>query len=249
VALGRWQQAQRAEVGEAIEMVSAAQSRVENVQDNKALVEQTFIYRYDTRLEEFVDKNALEIGNSVRGLLRLIDTSSLNVEIDPLNLRLREHLRRRQTLGNLRTVNGIAEMLPFRDRSFDIVVCSNTLDQCIDMKAALQEIYRVLRPGGVLLLSVNTFYLPGIILGLLRPIFYSFDRPHPHHVNDIALLRLLKDGSFNVDHHWREPYSVFEARECIGFLIGGRMYGRIPKNIGSLFLRRRSSHFRCSVTA
>lgn len=249
MTLIRWQQAQRAEEGEAIELVSATQSRVENVQDSKASVERTFIDRYDTRLEEFCNKNALEIGNSVRGFVRSIDSSSLNVEIDPLNLRLREHLRRRQTIGNLHTVNGIAEMLPFRDRSFDIVVCSNTLDHCIDMKAALQEIYRVLRPGGILLLSVNTFNLPRIILGLLRPIFYSFDRPHPHHVNDITLLRLLKDSSFNVDHHWSEAYSVFEARECIGFLIDGRMYGRIPKNVASLLLRRCSSHFRCSVTS
>lgn len=245
--LARWQRASRTEEREAIELASALQLRAENVQDRKASVERTFISRYQMRFEAFSKKNLLEIGNSVGGFLRWIDISSLNVEIDPLNLRLREWLKRRTILSDLHTVNGIAETMPFKDDSFDIVVCSNTLDHCIDMRAALHEIHRVLRPEGILLLSVNTFNLPRFTLHLLRPIFHTFDRPHPHHISHATPLKLLRGCSFNVVHHWIEPFCGFEASKCIKFLIGARIYGRLPKNVASLFLRRGCSHLKCAI--
>ena len=44
--------------------------------------------------------------------------------------------------------DGVAEALPFEDRSFDCVVCTFTLCSVRDPAAALAEARRVLRPGG-----------------------------------------------------------------------------------------------------
>ncbi|MGZ4661436.1 MAG: class I SAM-dependent methyltransferase [Arthrobacter sp.] len=47
--------------------------------------------------------------------------------------------------------DGVAEALPAADASVDVVVCSLVLCSVADQAAALAEVVRVLRPGGVLL--------------------------------------------------------------------------------------------------
>ena len=56
-----------------------------------------------------------------------------------------------------------AENLPFVDASFDVVTCLEALEFVSDLKAVLQEMVRVLRPGGLLLVTnrINTRWMPG----------------------------------------------------------------------------------------
>lgn len=51
-------------------------------------------------------------------------------------------------------INADALRLPFADHSFDAIVCSEVLEHIPDYRAALEEIRRVLRPGGLLCVSV-----------------------------------------------------------------------------------------------
>lgn len=48
--------------------------------------------------------------------------------------------------------SGIFEHLPFRDRMFDVVMCGYSLRDAIDLKAAVAEMHRVLKPGGRLII-------------------------------------------------------------------------------------------------
>ena len=54
-------------------------------------------------------------------------------------------------------VCGSAEALPFADNTFDAVAAFDVIEHCADESLALSEIHRVLRVGGVLLLSVPAY--------------------------------------------------------------------------------------------
>ncbi len=47
-----------------------------------------------------------------------------------------------------------AEELPFEDKSFDIIVSTDVLEHVLDLNAAIAEMYRVLKPGGHLIVRV-----------------------------------------------------------------------------------------------
>lgn len=53
---------------------------------------------------------------------------------------------------------GDALCLPFAADTFDVVVCSEVLEHITDYESALREIDRVLKPGGVFVASVPTFF-------------------------------------------------------------------------------------------
>lgn len=56
-----------------------------------------------------------------------------------------------------------AEKLPFPDASFDVVTCLEALEFMTSPRAVLAEMVRVLRPGGLLLVTqrINTRLMPG----------------------------------------------------------------------------------------
>ena len=53
-------------------------------------------------------------------------------------------------------LNQSALSLPFPDSAFDVVSCLETIELLHDTHAHLSEFYRVMRPGGILLISRNT---------------------------------------------------------------------------------------------
>jgi SAM-dependent methyltransferase len=50
------------------------------------------------------------------------------------------------------------QALPFIDASFDTVLCLNTLEHIYDAPAVLAELFRVLKPGGVIHVTVPFMY-------------------------------------------------------------------------------------------
>ena len=55
---------------------------------------------------------------------------------------------------------GSAEDLPYPDGYFDKVVCSSSLEHFKDDVKALKEMYRVLKPNGVVVLTTDSFSYP-----------------------------------------------------------------------------------------
>jgi SAM-dependent methyltransferase len=78
----------------------------------------------------------------------------------------------------LTPVEADAHSLPFAEGAFDEVACFETIEHVVDPSEMLREVSRVLRPGGVLLLSTPNARLS--------------EEENPHHLREFELEELLK---------------------------------------------------------
>lgn len=58
---------------------------------------------------------------------------------------------------NLRWIGGLCDVLPFKSASFDFVFCNAALHHFRDIPSAISESLRVLRPGGFLITTCDSF--------------------------------------------------------------------------------------------
>lgn len=96
-------------------------------------------------------------------LLSLYDGGKIaqGIGLDPASAMLaigREKISKRGLEKLLRLELGSAEQLPFADQSFDLVTMSFGIRNVTDVAASLGELYRVLRPGGQVI--ILEFSLP-----------------------------------------------------------------------------------------
>lgn len=81
--------------------------------------------------------------------LASLPPGSTGIDLNPRNLALV-----RPRLPQHTVVEGDVEEMPFADASFNTVLCTEVLEHVPHPEAALREVRRVLKPGGVLLGSV-----------------------------------------------------------------------------------------------
>lgn len=124
---------------------------------------------------DLTDRNVLEIGCG-RGELvqRLIGGTARPrhlVAADFAHSAVRVGRRRTQVIPGRCVSWAVASILeiPSPDATFDTVISCETIEHVVDPVGALEEIYRVLRPGGRLLLSTPNYMGPmGLYRGYLR---------------------------------------------------------------------------------
>lgn len=97
-------------------------------------------------------------------------------------------------------VEGDAQDLPFDDGSFDSVVCTLSMCAIPDQRAALAEMYRVLVPGGRLLMVDHIEYARFPMRWIERLREYPRGRPR-----DLAV-----EAGFVVGHHDRLVFGLVE---------------------------------------
>jgi len=141
----------------------------------------------------FEGKRILEVGCGAFGAIHYLDIASLKVGLDPLCFSFRNIIR--QTPSTAHLVAGISEKLPFKNESFDVILCLNVLDHVMDPQGSLEEIARVLRAGGILFLNVDIFNL---LPKVFRQVLGLLDRPHPHHFSSKEVTFLLERIGFRL---------------------------------------------------
>lgn len=97
-------------------------------------------------------------------------------------------------------VQGDALRLPFRDASFDRVVCSEVLEHIRDDVAAMRELARVLKPGGTMAVTVPRFG-PELINWALSDEYHNVPGGHIRIYRRSVLNERLAATGLVVTHH------------------------------------------------
>ena len=97
---------------------------------------------------------------------------------------------------------GDAARLPFPDASFDRIVCSEVLEHVPDPDAALAEIERILKPGGVFAVSVPRYW-PESICWKLSEGYRNEPGGHVRIFRSAQLKRAVeRQGMTRLGRHW-----------------------------------------------
>ena len=122
---------------------------------------------------------------------------------------------------------GDIQSLPFKDNAYDAVICSEVLEHLETLDNAVSEIVRVLKPGGVLAVSVPRF-IPELICWKLSSEYSKTPGGHVRIFRQKNLKQLiLKESVSYTSFHWahalHSPYwwlkCVFWGREKEHWLV------------------------------
>ena len=186
-------------------------------------------------------RKALDIGCGEGRFCRMLRQNGVEVTgIDPTPA-LIAAARARDTAGAY--FQAVAELLPFGNEAFDLVVSYLSLIDIPDIHAAIPEMARVLRPGGSLLIAnLNSFNTACVETGWIKDsdgqrLYYPIDnylqesatwieyrgiRVINHHRPMSTYLRALVDAGLNLTF-FDEP-----APSAIAPAAKARSYGRVP---------------------
>ncbi len=120
-------------------------------------------------------------------------------------------------------VCGSAEALPFRDGVFDAVAAFDVIEHCADEAGALAEIRRVLKPGGMLVMSVPAYQWAWTDHDVHNQHHRRYTRPRARAALEAAGLDVLRasymfTGTFpffaadRLRTRWRERHRVLKGQ-------------------------------------
>ena len=109
-----------------------------------------------------------------------------------------------------------AKKLPFKDNTFDFIVCSEVLEHIIDYQSALSEINRILKPQGKLAISVPKFFPEWVCWKLS----IDYQNTPGGHVRIFKFKELKKDvtsfGLTFIQRHWAHAlHSPYWWLQCL----------------------------------
>lgn len=158
-------------------------------------------------------------------LLAPIARTVTGVEIDPASV---AHAARSYQRDNLAFVRGDARALPLGSASVDVVVSFETLEHLVEHELFLREVKRVLRPGGLLVLSTPD-----------RDVYSPAGSPaNPYHAKELTRAEFaeLLGATF-------ATLAIYAQRPIVGSLL--LTEGGAAKVVS--FERRGTGHYEASV--
>jgi GT2 family glycosyltransferase/SAM-dependent methyltransferase/glycosyltransferase involved in cell wall biosynthesis len=193
-------------------------------------VETEHLHRYFLARELVRGLDVLDIASGEgygSALLAQSARSVVGVEIDPTTV---AHAASHYSASNLTFIQGAAQSIPLGDASVDAVVSFETVEHIYEQEQFLAEIRRVLKPGGIVIISSpnrDVYSAPGT-------------PPNPHHVRELAegQFAALVGGQFT-------HIEMFGQRPIVGSVIVGAKSAVHPRPVLT-FDRRSEDIFECS---
>lgn len=119
-------------------------------------------------------KTVLEIGSGAGEYLNSLEKSSkphIGVDISQTALKIAQ-----SNSSGTRFLRSKAEALPFASDTFEVAICCEVIEHVDDPSKAIREIYRILKPEGILFLSFPNYYNPFYLF--VRLVATVFKKPH-----------------------------------------------------------------------
>lgn len=153
----------------------------------------------------------------------------------------RTAIERASKASDATLVLGDAERMPFSDSYFDAAICSETLEHTVNPRRVVEELSRVVRPGGKIILSTPNEKLINTIkdivwnLGLFDILFPGVPRKQNEewhlHSFDLKMLKEVSEGLLAVDRIHAVPFFFLPIR----YVLVGTNRKKKPKRSGRLF--------------
>lgn len=162
-------------------------------------------------LGDFEPSRVLDVGAGVGGFLQPLSEIGDELHFTELEHEGLQHCRRR---GFRKGVRASASRLPYRSESFDLICLFDVIEHVDDDQAVLEEVKRLLRPEGLVLITVPAH----------NWLFTSNDRiaGHRRRYNRGALRRLFDDHAMSLERCTYANALLFPA--IAGFLLAARLF-------------------------
>lgn len=157
-------------------------------------------------------KRVLEIGlgfGSLGEYLAIYSEEYTGVDLANNPVKLMQERIQFKKIENAKAQNENAIDLSFKDNSFDFIVSIGCLHHTPDISSSINEVYRVLKPGGQAVIMIYAKYS---ITSLLLPFFYIIDLIK----NGFSLNKLKSFRRFAYDSNFKgtaAPVTVFTSKK------------------------------------
>jgi len=163
---------------------------------------------FPTKNISFSESMVVEIGSGAVGMVAFLNAAK-RYAIDPLC----DYYTSKPELVEHRNPNvvyqtGKGEDLPYPDCSVDLVIIENVIDHVQNANQVMREIYRILKPNGILYLTVNLHPAWGAFLHRIIAAL-KIDRGHPYTFTISKIRQFLAGHQFKISHCEWESY-----KEC-----------------------------------
>jgi ubiquinone/menaquinone biosynthesis C-methylase UbiE len=125
--------------------------RLETFVINEAMIEH--LHRYAIAMDYVKGKAVLDIACGEGYGSNLLSKNAREVTGIDLDSKTINHASKKYSKNNLKFIQGKVEDIPAADSSFDVVISFETLEHTNEHEKIFQEIKRILKPGGLLIIS------------------------------------------------------------------------------------------------
>jgi SAM-dependent methyltransferase len=181
-------------------------------------------WRYFYRWLKFDDRKRkiiLDVGCGTGWLMELIAKNLDNCIVYGIDISFNA-LKENPFKGRIAVAD--AQDMPLKDRSVDIVICSDVLEHLNDMKRALREIYRVLKPDGKLLIFFPADFQKPYMFWLARKLGlpYKLKLEQVGHIQMLSVKEFfsqLRDEGFIIDEYYYSYHFLGSLLDYLSYAI------------------------------
>jgi len=144
---------------------------------------------------------------------------ALDIEVEGLNkarYMFQDMDKRGESRGRWILIRGDTMSLPFKDATFDKIICSEVLEHIPDDQQSIRELVRVLKDDGIIAISVPT-YLPEAICWKLSRDYHDQPGGHIRIYKTSELVAPLRQNNLHLyaTRHKHALHSIYWILRCL----------------------------------